>query len=105
MSDDLPRLNELCVDGRMQWSMGQRCWSAEPAEVVDALRDDGFQEYKAAEARTGRDRAASGGVWQGLNARTGAVASAIWVRRPEESRPSVFIEIDGQAVQGDLDQP
>ena len=62
-----------------------------------------------------RDREATGGVWQGLNASTGAVASAVWVR-PEASSDGraahgletaapdrgalVFIDIDGERVTG-----
>jgi len=37
-------------------------------------------------------------VWQGLNSRTGAVASAIWVNRPEAEQALVFIDIDGEPV-------
>ena len=47
-------------------------------------------------ARNPVNHAPSGGVWQGLNAQTGAVASAVWVRGNERSL--VFIEIDGERV-------
>jgi len=39
-------------------------------------------------------------VWQGLNPRTGAVASAIWVARAQSERPLMFIDIDGTAITG-----
>jgi hypothetical protein len=88
------RLMELCRGGRMRWS-GEG-WLAELDEVVDALARDGFQECKREVARNPTSHAPTGGVWQGLNAQTGAVASAIWVRGDERSL--VFIEIDGRRV-------
>jgi hypothetical protein len=88
------RLLELCHVGRMQWT-GEG-WLAEPDEVVDALARDGFQECKREVTRNPASRATSGGVWQGLNAQTGAVASAVWVRGGDRSL--VFIEIDGRRV-------
>ena len=88
------RLMELCRGGRMRWT-GEG-WLAEPDEVVDALAREGFQECKREVARNPVNHAPSGGVWQGLNAQTGAVASAVWVRGNERSL--VFIEIDGERV-------
>ena len=76
----------------MQWAGDG--WLAEPEEVVDALARDGFQECKREVTRNPASRATSGGVWQGLNAETGAVASAVWVRG--DDRSLVFIEIDGR---------
>ncbi len=94
------RLSELHQNGRMQWADREHAWSAHPDDVVDALAHDGFQEYKREIAHSRRDRTATGGVWQGLNQRTGAVASAIWVNRPDAGEALVFIHIDGQPVQG-----
>jgi len=88
------RLLELCRGGRMRWT-GEG-WLAEPDEVVNALASEGFQECKREVARDPASRATSGGVWQGLNAQTGAVASAVWVRG--DDRVLVFIEIDGRRV-------
>ncbi|PYN08963.1 MAG: hypothetical protein DME02_05675 [Candidatus Rokuibacteriota bacterium] len=88
------RLLELCRGGRMRWS-GEG-WLAEPDEVVDALASEGFQECKREVARHPASHAQSGGVWQGLNTQTGAVASAVWVRGGDRSL--VFIEIDGRRV-------
>jgi hypothetical protein len=97
--DDLRRLNDLCTDGRMHWIAGERAWSAEPTDVLRALADEGFQEYKQETTRSRRDRVPSGGVWQGIDNRTGTVASAIWVRRMDAS-PLVFIDFDGEPFEG-----
>jgi len=88
------RLLELCRGGRMRWT-GEG-WLAEPDEVMNALAGEGFQECKREVARNPANRAQSGGVWQGLNAQTGVVASAVWVRGGDRSL--VFIEIDGRPV-------
>ncbi len=94
------RLNELHETGRLQWIDREHAWSACPDEVVDALANDGFQEYKRETTRSRRDRVPTGGVWQGLNAATGAVASAIWITREHAAVALVFIDIDGEPVQG-----
>jgi len=70
----------------MVWLGPARGWVAEPEEVMGALSHDGFQEVKYETARLAR-RPPAGGVWQGLNPRTGAVASAIWVARAQSERP------------------
>jgi hypothetical protein len=93
---DLQHLQELCEHGRMNWSEPEHAWMAKPVDVVEALTHEGFAEYKREETRSRRDRPATGGVWQGLNSQTGAVASAIWVRRSAASDPMVFIDIDGE---------
>jgi hypothetical protein len=90
------RLLELCRGGRMHWT-GQG-WIAEPEEVVEALVTDGFQECKREVARNPGDHRPTGGVWQGLNNQTGVVASAVWVKSPDQSL--VFIEIDGRPLAG-----
>jgi hypothetical protein len=94
------RLNELHQTGRLQWIDREHAWSACPDDVVNALASDGFQEYKRETTRSRRDRLPTGGVWQGLNAATGAVASAIWVMRAQSDDALVFIDIDGEPVQG-----
>ena len=75
--DELQRLNELRQNGKMQWSENAHAWAAQPRDVVEALAHAGFAEYKLAVTRSRRDRPPTGGVWQGLNLQTGAVASAI----------------------------
>ncbi len=94
----MDRLTELRENGTMRWSGEQHAWVAEPDAVVSALAHDGFEEYKREVVRCGHDRAPAGGVWQGLNSKTGAIASAIWVRA---DTPLVFIDIDGETVRGD----
>jgi hypothetical protein len=91
-------LHGLREDGRMQWLDGARGWRAEPDDVVNALTADGFQECKREVTRVPR-AAATGGVWQGVDHRTGAVASTVWTREPNGS-PVVFITINGEALQG-----
>jgi hypothetical protein len=39
-------------------------------------------------------------VWQGVNARTGPVASAIWSDRGARDQAIVFIAIDGESLKG-----
>ncbi len=97
---DFRGLDELCEHGRMQWVASERAWQAEPREVLDALAGAGFQEYKHEVTRSGRDRSPTGGVWQGLDSRTGTVASAIWVRRLD-APALVFIDIDGEPIEGE----
>jgi hypothetical protein len=92
------RLNELRAYGRMQWLDGAQGWRAEPDDVVDALAAQGFQECKREIARVPRG-ATTGGVWQGVDPRTGAVASTIWIREPRTNSPVVFITIDGHPIQ------
>ena len=96
--DVVPGLDELRARGRMRWGGEERAWVARPDEIVDALSSQGFQEYKREAARSHRDREPTGGVWQGIDSRTGAVASAIWVHRGEDAL--VFIDIDGERLTG-----
>jgi hypothetical protein len=90
-------LNDLCEQGRMLWIDAERGWSAAPDDIVDALSTDGFEECKRATTTSRRDLRPAGGVWQGVNRRTGSVASAIWMHRPRQARAIVFIAIDGEA--------
>lgn len=96
----ISRLNDLHRRGRMTWSDRARGWLAEPDEIVDALADEGFEECKREIARNGRDHRPAGGMWQGINTRTGSVVSAIWVSQPEPSLAMVFIDIDGYTLNG-----
>lgn len=93
-------LNDLREHGKLVWAGHEHGWIADPNEVVTALSRDGFQECKHEIARTVRERRVTGGVWQGLNTKTGAVASAVWVER---SQPGaiVFLEIDGEPLRDD----
>jgi hypothetical protein len=91
-------LNELVREGRIAWAPEARGWIARPGDITEALAREGFAEFKADAARSRRDRTPTGGIWQGLDARTGAVASAIWVREAEADRAVVFVDVDGQPV-------
>lgn len=92
-------LDELREHGGMTWIEDERGWGAAPDDIVGALTKDGFEACNP-ETTPGRPelRPAAGGVWQGVNTRTGAVASATWVQRPPGPRPIVFITIDGESV-------
>ena len=72
-----------------------RAWVANPSEIIDALVGEGYAEYRHEVARLGSGDEPPGGIWQGLNARTGAVASAIWVRAAPERKALVFVVFDG----------
>jgi hypothetical protein len=90
-------IEELRANGRMTWIEDQRAWVAQPDEIVSALTDFGFHEYKREEARSRRDRQPAGGMWQGINT-AGAVASAVWVNRPGSDATIVYIDIDGEPL-------
>jgi len=90
-------IEELRANGRMTWIEDQRAWVAQPDEIVSALAHSGFHEYKREEARSRRDRQPAGGMWQGINT-AGAVASAVWVNRPGDDAPIVYIDIDGEPL-------
>jgi hypothetical protein len=97
---DTHPLDQLREFGRMHWLDAAQGWRVEPDEVVRALTAEGFEEYKREIARTPRGGGISGGVWQGIDHRTGAVASTIWVRDPTSNTPVVFIDINGTPVKG-----
>ena len=92
------RLNELREFGRMQWLDAARGWRAEPDDIVNALAADGYQECKRETARVPK-APATGGVWQGIDHKTGAVASTVWTREPNGD-PVVFITINGHPLEG-----
>jgi hypothetical protein len=91
-------LNALREQGGMAWIEHERGWVAAPAEVLNGLANDGFEECKREMTTSRRDGRPAGGVWQGINPRTGSVASVIWVARPAGQAAMVFIEIDGDSV-------
>jgi len=93
-------LVDLHDQGRMTWTEREHGWVAVPDEVLEALARGGFQECKREMTTSRRDRRPAGGVWQGLNTRTGSVASAIWVNRAAWPRAIIFITVDGEAVKG-----
>jgi hypothetical protein len=94
----MTRLNDLREQGRMTWNERARGWLGTLSEIVGALEGDGFAECSQAVAASRRDRQPAGGMWQGVNAQTGSVASAIWVARPTAPMAMVFIQVDGEWI-------
>jgi len=98
-------IDDLRGQGRMTWIKAQRGWVAAPEEIVNALSIAGFEECKREMTTSRRDSRPAGGLWQGINTRTGAVASAIWVFRLLSQQAMVFITVDGESLQGDVSDP
>lgn len=59
---------------------------------------EGFAEFKREVTQGAHGHAPAGGFWQGLDPRTGAVASVIWVTGPDGEGPSVFVGVDGSRI-------
>ena len=57
-----------------------------------------LRRMQARDATSRRDRRPAGGAWQGVDTRTGSVASAIWVDRSAWDEAVVFIAIDGESL-------
>ena len=91
----LKGFNELRQHSRMTWVEQEQGWAAAPEEIVTALSIDGFEECKRAMTTSRHDSEPAGGLWQGVDTRTGSVASAIWVNRRARPPAIVFIEVDG----------
>ena len=89
---------ELMTEGRIAWAAEVRGWIGQPGDIVDALSREGFTEFKADAARGPRGGLSRGGIWQGLDARTGAVASAVWVRVPQGGDAVVYVDVDGTPI-------
>jgi hypothetical protein len=97
--------DELCEHSRMTWIAQQHGWAAASAEILSALSNDGFEECKRELTTSRRDGQPAGGLWQGINPRTGSVASAIWVTGPAWPHAIVFIEVDGELLTGGEEGP
>ena len=97
-------LDQLVREGLIAWVPAAQAWRGQPDDIVGALARAGFAEFKADAARGHRGRTPTGGIWQGLDARTGAVASAIWVRAEDQDRAVVFVDVDGMPVR-DTEHP
>ena len=95
-------LNELRAHNRITWIEQEHGWIAAPEDIVNVLSNEGFEECKRETTTSRRDRHPAGGLWQGVNTRTGSVASAIWVTRPAWPHALVFIEVDGESLVGGL---
>jgi hypothetical protein len=98
MSGVMAALTDLRVRGQMTWSENEQGWVGVPEEILDALANDGFDQCKRETTTSHRDCRPAGGVWQGVNRLTGAVASAIWVSRPVPQKAMMFIQIDGEPI-------
>ena len=98
---EMAAVEELRGHGRMTWIEAEQGWAAAPEEIVHALSSDGFEECKREVTTSRRDNRPAGGVWQGLNTRTGTVASAIWVNHLLSPQAIVFITVDGESLTGD----
>lgn len=82
----------------MTWIEEEHGWVVAPEDIVDALASEGFVECKRATTTSRRDLRPTGGLWQGVNKSTGAVASTIWVESTSRARIVVFITIDGESI-------
>jgi hypothetical protein len=100
----MQQINRLQEQGKMTWLGHERGWDARPEDVLTALSRQGFQECKREVAQR-RDRNPMGGMWQGLDPLTGAVACVIWLNRPGIRRARVFIEIDEEPLTLGAQQP
>lgn len=85
----------------MRWRADEHGWVAEPEAVVHALAGAGFEEFKREVTSHPASRHAAGGMWQGLDGRTGGLASVVWVQRHPEDEAVVFVEVDGEPLEGE----
>ena len=91
-------LNELREQGKMTWiEQEQGCVRGAGGNRNGTL-EDGFEECKRQMTTSRGDKRPAGGVWQGVNPRTGSVASAIWVTRPAWHQ--AIVDIDGESLKG-----
>src|SRR5262245_19039569 len=91
-------LDGLRANGRIVWDCHRRGWLGDPDAIGSALSTDGFHEYEQELARGGRDRRVTGGLWEGLHDADGSVASAVWIRHPEQTDALVFVTLNGELV-------
>jgi len=89
----------------MTWIEQEHGRVAAPEDIVTTLSKDGFEECKREMMTSRRDLRPAAGVWQGVNPRTGSVASAICVTRPTRHQAIVFIPIDGESLTDDHRDP
>jgi hypothetical protein len=66
---------------------------------VTVLSNEGFEGCKREQTTSRLNRRPADGVWQGVDTRTGSVASGAWVNRPASwPHDIVFIEIGGDLL-------
>jgi hypothetical protein len=85
---------------RITWIERNRGWVATLEDIVNVLSNEGFEECKRETTTSRRDSHPAGGVWQGVDTRTGSVASAVWVNHAAWPHALVFIEVDGESLTG-----
>jgi hypothetical protein len=85
---------------RITWIERERGWVATPEDIVNVLSNEGFEECKRETTTSRHDRHPAGGVWLGVDTRTGSVASAVWVNHAMWPHAVVFIEVDGESLTG-----
>ena len=83
---------------RTMWIEQEHGWAATPVDIVTVRSNEGFEECKCEQTTSRRNRRPAGGMWQGVDTRTGSVASAVWVNRPAWPHDLVFIEVDGESL-------
>jgi hypothetical protein len=101
----MDRLRELRDAGRIEWIEEMAAWAGQLDDIVRALADKGFQECRKEIVRSRRDRQPAGGLWQGLNQRTGVVASAVWINGAGPRHSIVFVDIDGELLTIECEVP
>jgi hypothetical protein len=83
---------------RITWIERDRGWIAVPEDMVSVLSSEGFEECKRETTTSRRDSHPAGGIWQGVDPRTGSVASAVWVNHAEWPHALVYVEVDGESL-------
>jgi hypothetical protein len=90
----------LREQSRITWIERDRGWVAAPEDIVTVLSSEGFAECKRETTTSRRDSHPAGGVWQGVDPRTGSVASAVWVNHAAWPHALVYVEVDGESLTG-----
>jgi hypothetical protein len=101
----MDRLRELRDAGKIEWIEEMTAWAGRLDDIVRALGDAGFQECRKEIVRSRRDRQPAGGLWQGLNQRTGVVASAVWINGTGPRHSIIFVDIDGEPLTIECEVP
>jgi hypothetical protein len=77
---EMTGFKKLREHGRIAWIEQVYGWVTALEDVLSVLSTDGFSECKRETTTSRRDCHPAGGVWQGVDARTGSVASLVWVQ-------------------------
>ena len=92
------RLCELRDAGKIAWLEDVAAWAGQVDDIVRALSPEGFLECRNEIVRSRRGRQPAGGLWQGVNERTGIVASAVWINGAGARGSIVFVDVDGEPL-------